>query len=550
MASCRMTHSGMIYARMNLNKYCFKTNLSGLLTSISVSLSGIPVMVDASEELERFRREWQQEVKARAKAGLSSASTRSEASAAARAAESRKTSSRPTKLGVSKSDEEQITTPQNREGTSKDPGVGDPGPGFEYASASAEPQSALEHYEKAVEREEEGNLGDSLKHYRTAYKLDDAVDKAYRKKYFPPSDSSSKPMDVNPSNAAVTIPNTAHHSLYGPNPAQIPNIIASFQSSSILGQEPPTEASPAPPCPISSIPVELLVKIFHLTAASDPASFARLSQVCRRLAYFVATEDPIWRETCGSDSFGFPSMRYKWALTVMGRPLPMSIEDLDSQVAQVSLDSVGPTLPLSPLYPSYREMWKDRPRVRFNGCYISTVNYYRPGVAAPTSATWSAPVIIVTYYRYLRFFRDGSCISLLTTCGPTEVVHHLANENMHSSHASGLPSAVMNNALRGRWKLTGDPYGKEQQRDNGEVEEEGSLDIETEGADADRPEPKYTYKMVLKMKNARKSQFTTRNNKLAWMGYWSYNKLTDDWAKFDLKNDRPYLWSRVKSYAD
>jgi F-box protein 9 len=40
-----------------------------------------------------------------------------------------------------------------------------------------------------------------------------------------------------------------------------------------------------------------------------------------------------------------------------------------------------------------------------------------------------------------------------------------------------------------------------------------------------------------------------RNNKLAWQGYWSYNLLTDDWGEYGLKNDRPFYWSRVKSYG-
>ena len=34
-----------------------------------------------------------------------------------------------------------------------------------------EPSSALEHYEHAVERETQGLLGDSIKHYRTAFKV-------------------------------------------------------------------------------------------------------------------------------------------------------------------------------------------------------------------------------------------------------------------------------------------------------------------------------------------------------------------------------------------
>lgn len=34
-----------------------------------------------------------------------------------------------------------------------------------------EPQSALEHFEKAVEKEAAGSLGDSLDHYRKAYRV-------------------------------------------------------------------------------------------------------------------------------------------------------------------------------------------------------------------------------------------------------------------------------------------------------------------------------------------------------------------------------------------
>ena len=34
-----------------------------------------------------------------------------------------------------------------------------------------EPSSALEHYERAVEKETQGHLGDSIKHYRKAYKV-------------------------------------------------------------------------------------------------------------------------------------------------------------------------------------------------------------------------------------------------------------------------------------------------------------------------------------------------------------------------------------------
>ena len=42
--------------------------------------------------------------------------------------------------------------------------------GFEQ-SLRREPKSALEHFERAIEKEAEGKLGDSLDHYRKAYRV-------------------------------------------------------------------------------------------------------------------------------------------------------------------------------------------------------------------------------------------------------------------------------------------------------------------------------------------------------------------------------------------
>ncbi len=41
----------------------------------------------------------------------------------------------------------------------------------EQPRGQKEPESALEHFERAVEKEAQGNLGESLLHYRTAYKV-------------------------------------------------------------------------------------------------------------------------------------------------------------------------------------------------------------------------------------------------------------------------------------------------------------------------------------------------------------------------------------------
>lgn len=295
------------------------------------------------------------------------------------------------------------------------------------------------------------------------------------------------------------------------------------------------------------------MEILEQLAVRDLASFVRLAQVCKRLAYLVATEDRVWKRIALGDEYGFAAMHYTWSCQVDGKALGDDglgghILDSNINIPSDTEDYEPPPDPPSPAlltqilvpstYPTYRNLFRLRPRIRFNGCYISTVNYIRPGQSSPTSVTWNSPIHIVTYYRYLRFLRDGTCISLVSTSEPVDVVPYLRIEHMHTSHGN-LPSAPMKDALLGRWKLSGpkNPLAED------ESENEGFLHIETAGAT-----PKYTYKMALSLGSAGRG---ARNNKLSWQGYWSYNRLTDDVAEFTLKNDRDraFYWSRVKSYG-
>ena len=437
-------------------------------------------------------------------------------------------------------------------------------------AASKTPSTALDFYEKAIEREEQGNLGDSVSLYRKAYRLDAGVDKIYRNKHFPPSSTKSKATNQNPSNASVTVPNTAHHSLDGP-PVPAPTIsqlIASFAGLNIPPAPPPTDQSPQPPSPISSIPSEILLDILNLTAIFDVTAFARLSLVCKHLARLIATEDRIWKRVCLGPEYGFQGMHYDWNCSIYGQPLsphfgpllglsdeemvPFNASDhlpplssnLDINPNSLIAPSFAPFEALTSTYPDHRTMFRLRPRIRFNGCYISTVNYTRPGGSTPSQVSWNTPVHIVTYYRYLRFFRDGSCVSLQTTAEPLDVVHHLTKANIPSragyakNNTSLLPPmSIMQHALRGRWKLQS-PLSETQD------EPEGTVSIETLGIDPD----KYMYVMSLSLRSAGRKE-GPRNNKLAWRGFWSYNKLADDWAEFGLRNDKPFFWSRVGSYG-
>ena len=349
------------------------------------------------------------------------------------------------------------------------------------------------------------------------------------------------------------------------------DLVNEFAQLSIPPADSPTDASPTPPCPIASVPGEVLSEIFLHTALVDLASFARLAQVCKRFAYLVVTEERIWKRIASGPEIGFGYMHFRFACDLYGRPLTYHLNRDDDSWRLKSLLDVGeadtqpspllqPSLPytLSLLQDNYgnswRQLFRSRPRIRFNGCYISTVNYTRPGAASTTQLTWNSPVLIVTYYRYLRFYRDGAVISLLTTAEPGDVVHHLAKENL-GTHSQAIPGlSAMKDALRGRWRISGpvDPpktrvsLGEsDDEEELGPVvppdEPEGDLHIETEGV-----VPKYMWKMQFGIGNAGRG---ARNNKLQWKGFWSYNKLTDDWGEFGLKNDRAFYWSRVKSWS-
>ncbi|KAI9685316.1 MAG: hypothetical protein M1822_004689 [Bathelium mastoideum] len=530
-------------------------------------------MDSAEAELETFRRKWREEVSARARGNPASPSIGQNAHGhnnnrpkrAPPAGPSASSSRAPNTDGSEEVEPKTFHDLPNKEDSLKLDSDHS-----HLEEASREPKSALEHYERAVERESQGSLGDSVNLYRRAFKLDSSVHEKYKSKHFPPSSfAPRKPTDPNPSNAPATVPSTAHHSLHGP-PSSLNELVNAFAELSIPPAEPLTDVSPPPPCPIAGIPGEILSQIFLQTALTDVASFVRLARVCRRFAYLIVTEEYIWRRIVTGPEIGFGAMHFRFACDIYGTPLGHRLTEEDDSWKLKSLLDVdesdmrpSPLLQPSSLYTtmllqntyagSWRQMFRSRPRIRFNGCYISTVNYTRPGAASTTQLTWNSPVLIVTYYRYLRFYRDGTVISLLTTTEPSDVVHYLAKENL-STHSQAIPGlAAMKDALRGRWHLSGpvdQPISRASPDEANEEEEsapdipldepEGELHIETEGV-----VPKYMWKMQFGIGHAGRA----RNNKLQWKGFWSYNKLTDDWGNFGLKNDRAFYWSRVKSWA-
>ncbi|KAH8173750.1 f-box-like domain-containing protein [Sarocladium implicatum] len=538
---------------------------------------------EANPDLESFRAQWLSDLRSREASESTPARTSNTATRAPNPASRRhQPTSSITKVAAEGDDDHDYVPTHSFDAPPNPPGrtLDDPQDPDEKKPLV----SALDHYEEAMEKEAQGNMRDSLHLYRRAYRMDHGVDRRYREKYFPAGPqtkpvtaaSSANPVAEPPSGNAKATQFTATTTKAPSDvPAQIQpvgDLIASFASLQIEPKAPDVEGAESPPCPIASLPDEILVHILQDVAVTDVANFARLSLVCKRLAYLVSHEHRIWRRICVGDEVGFPSMHHHWQTDITWEPLDGELvevdanEDAEANAASVPsvfisrselqqrqhADKVSLTLSLVPSsYPTWRAMFRSRPRLRFNGCYISTVNYIRTGVLSTNQATWGgAPVHIVTYYRYLRMFRDGTCISLLTTHEPADVVHSLTRDLLHlhrdSNASTYLPSSMMRYALKGRWRLSSvlsdfDADEAEQPSTAKTEDAEGDLCIETEGVGS-----KYIYRMDLSLRSAGKG---ARNNKLAWRGFYSYNKLTDDWGEFLLKNDKPYFFSRVKSYG-
>lgn len=73
-------------------------------------------------------------------------------------------------------------------------------------------------------------------------------------------------------------------------------------------------------------------------------------------------------------------------------------------------------------------MYVERPRVCFHGCYISKTSYVRYGERSFQDQFYR-PVHLVEYYRYMRFFPDGSVLMITSTDEPAQVVGKLQNKN-------------------------------------------------------------------------------------------------------------------------
>lgn len=139
----------------------------------------------------------------------------------------------------------------------------------------------------------------------------------------------------------------------------------------------------------SDLPTEIILYILRWVVSSDldVRSLENCASVCKGL-YLCARDSEIWRQAC------------------------VKIWGANMETLKVSE------------YLSWRQMFYERTRVHFHGCYISKTSYLRYGENSFQDQFYR-PVQLVEYYRYFRFFPDGQVLVMTTADEPAQSVGKL-----------------------------------------------------------------------------------------------------------------------------
>ncbi|RKP35810.1 hypothetical protein BJ085DRAFT_12245, partial [Dimargaris cristalligena] len=364
------------------------------------------------------------------------------------------------------------------------------------SSLSSKDHSALGLYSQAIAFEQEGQLGEALQCYQRAFRLHGHVDNLYRK-------VTQLKVTTNPATITTTAGPSSTKSMVhvgdGTKKVDYPPVTAALDNGDqVLDQGtgsnqplplPIEPLNPDQPCWIAELPRELQVIILRHLLVMDLASVSRFAQVCQTFRA-LTQETALWRWAC-EYVFSSPAL------------------EITDGAAKPSSGGIANDA---------RRRIIDRGSIR--GVYVSTCYYARPG---RTENTWYQPVHMVTYYRYMRFYRDGRCLKWLTTDEPKKAIKALKWD----------PLGIMSIGSRRKGLMYG-TYA---------VSTQGQLWAVV--CDPDRP----TLTFFIHAQ-AKSSAQRGRHNKLNWLSYASMNlKYPDEVVTYSLTDFRPFYFSRVRSYG-
>jgi len=164
----------------------------------------------------------------------------------------------------------------------------------------------------------------------------------------------------------------------------------------------------------------------------------------------------------------------------------------------------------------FRRLYIETPRVRLDGVYIAACRYLRSGLS---DNAWVNVTHEITYHRYLRFFPDGTVISLLTSdqTPPREIIPTLN------------PTLRMKGLFLGFWEL------------HDSVVYLTSLSDPTESSTLP-----YMFQMTLRLSSRPLGKW----NKLAILAYDSVHVESGEMVPVSIDQEKTqFTFSKVKSYG-
>ncbi|QLL32005.1 hypothetical protein HG536_0C01730 [Torulaspora globosa] len=329
---------------------------------------------------------------------------------------------------------------------------------------------ALSIWEKGVQKERDGSMTDAIKYYRQALKIDEKVEKIYRKKLREEWLLQQKLAEL-----------------------QLASPVASqgTAADSANTNEDGNEAEMEPCWIFEKLPNDLLLRVIRQVILMSGESWLNLSLTCTK-----------FNELCFHNSGPFQ---------VFASYIYQKQRYDETSLELNHISDLG-TLEHDLWNSNYEKMLKDRPYIKFEGLYISVVNYLRHGVNSEGSSSLISPIQMITYYRYFRFYSDGHCLRLVTTDEPSQVVPHFSID-VPPRHSEIC-----------RWSL-------------GLEDNFGRLIIRRSGE-------KYSFVEELHIK----SHGRRRHHRLLWINSLVIDK-EGNVSECSLRNEKPFNFSRVRSFA-
>lgn len=164
---------------------------------------------------------------------------------------------------------------------------------------------------------------------------------------------------------------------------------------------------------VSDLPHELMIQIICYVVGQelDTTSLENLGSVCRGF-YLLSKDSLLWRSICVQ----------VWGKRIM-------TEDKKQYLIHDSPISLSGDSKID-----WRHMYYNRPRLNFDGVYISRTKYIRQGDTGFHDLTYR-PFHVIRYYRYIRFF-PGNRLLILTTNEEPDRICPIFRHAFDTSHFS------------------------------------------------------------------------------------------------------------------